>query len=227
VLIALTITLAIAVLVLAAIAWRMVRLERQRSEARIAALATAIDEPSWTPPATNPSSDTALSEPSAVSLFAPAAPHAGRGSVFAFAVGALVVGLAAAVGLFAERAERGPGAGTVPHPQAAPLELLSMRHALDGDRLVVSGLVRNASESQTTALTARVSALSKDGRVIARGQSPIDPVVLSPGKETEFRVTVAHGHELERYRLSFVHNGQVLPHVDRRSDRARTAMATD
>jgi len=72
-----------------------------------------------------------------------------------------------------------------------------------------------------------VALIGKDGRVIARGQSPVDPVVLSPGKETEFRVTVAHGHELERYRLSFVHNGQVLPHVDRRSDLARTAMATD
>jgi hypothetical protein len=167
----------------------------------------------------------------------PESPAAGHAP--AFVIGTLVVGLVAALVVFVARPGNGPSTKAVsriapttasahPRAQVAPLVLLSMRHALDGDRLVVSGLVRNPSESRTTAaLTAVVSAVGRDGQVVARGQARLDPDVLAPGKETSFRVTVAHANDLERYRLSFVHEDQVVPHVDRRTDLARTAMATD
>src|SRR4029453_125254 len=49
-LIALIGVLSLAVLALALMMWRQTRLERQRSEARIAALATAMDDPRWAMP---------------------------------------------------------------------------------------------------------------------------------------------------------------------------------
>jgi hypothetical protein len=111
--------------------------------------------------------------------------------------------------------------------RTSSIELVSMRHALDGEALIVSGLVRNPATSATPPLSAVVSVLGRDGQVIARGESPLEPVVLGPGKETSFRVSIPEVGEPDRYRVAFVNGSQIVPHVDRRNDLSRTALASD
>jgi len=217
---AVTGALVIAVLVLGAIVWRLVHLERQRSEARIAALAAAVDDPHWTPREWFPPRDDAPAGGGAPPLFTPPSSSPSRLPLFAVAGLTVVVSVALLLGSLAGYRPDGSGTG-----QALPasLELLSMQYVLDGDTLTVSGLVRNASGSRTPPLTAAVSAFDRQGQIVARGSARLDPVVLDPGKETPFRVDVTPARDLGRYRLSFLDGDRVVPHVDRRGDLARAA----
>ncbi len=215
-LIPLVVILSVAVVALAVTMVLRVRAERQRSDARVVALAAALDDPLWE----TPSLDGEPSEapvPHGVSLTVPEEVHSSR--IPAFAVAALVV-LSASALLVAgmnsgRRAPRHAAAAAV---APASIELVSMRHALDGETLVVSGLVRNPGTGATPSLSAVVSVVGRDGRIVARGESPLDPAMLEPGKETSFRVSVPHVAEPGRYRVAFVNGSHIVPHVDRRAD---------
>jgi hypothetical protein len=222
---ALIATLTLAVIVLAALTLHLIRLERRRSDARVAALAAVIDDPEWeTRWEDEERFDEVRDSPPTVSLVVPEVPHPSRAPAFAAAAlvilvasGLLVVGMSG-------------GSRTTRHAAAArvsSIELVSMRHALDGETLIVSGIVRNSSTSATPALSAVVSVLGRDGQVVARGESQLDPVVLGPGRETTFRVSVSEVGDPGRYRVAFVNGSQIVPHVDRRSDLSRTALAND
>jgi hypothetical protein len=220
--------LSLAVMTLAALAVHRARLDRRRSDARVAALASAMDNPPWEEvlideaerPTVNPVSSVT------VSLVAPDVERPSRAP--AFAVAALVM-MGAGTVLFVGM-NGGSRSARVPvpaSPQGPAIELVSMRHVLDGETLIVSGLVRNPATSATPNLSAVVSVLGRDGRVVARGESQLDPLVLEPGKETTFRVSVSDVGDPGRYRVAFVNGSQIVPHVDRRSDLARTALAND
>ena len=187
--------------------WRLSRAEYDRSEARIEALAASLD---------NAGSDHLL--------MASAQSPSNRAPAFAAAAGLLVI-----VAILAVVALRTTGHRDAPavSQTLSSLQLMSMRHVIDGDTLIVSGLVRNASSAPSPALTAVVSAIGRDGQVAARGESRLDPLVLEPGRETSFRVIVTAAGDLGRYRLGFASKGQVVPHVDRRADLARTALRSD
>ena len=225
-LIALTFALGLAVVVLTTVTVYLVRLERRRSDARIAALALAIDNPRWATGVEDEGreQEDGVISPSAMSLVVPDVERPSRAP--AFAIAALVIlaaGALLAVGMSGgSRASRHASAVS-----ATSIELVSMRHAMDGETLIVSGLVRNPTATTTPALSAVVSVVGRDGRVIAHGESQLDPTVLGPGKETTFRVTVPQVGDPGRYRLAFVNGSQIVPHVDRRSDLSRTALAND
>ena len=143
----------------------------------------------------------------------------------AFAVAALVVLSASALLVVGMNS-----GGRSPRHAAAnapSIELMSMRHALDGETLIVSGLVRNPSTTATPALSAVSSVLGRDGQIVARGESPLDPVMLEPGKETSFRVSVPQVADPGRYRVAFLNGSHIVPHLDRRADLSRTALAND
>ena len=212
-LIALTFALGLAVVVLTTVTVYLVRLERRRSDARVAALASAIDNPRWATGVEDEGREQEDQEdgvisPSAMSLVVPDVERPSRAP--AFAIAALVIlaaGALLAVGMSGgSRASRHASAVS-----ATSIELVSMRHAMDGETLIVSGLVRNPTATTTPALSAVVSVVGRDGRVIAHGESQLDPTVLGPGKETTFRVTVplytfsisgASTNEWTRYRRS-------------------------
>ncbi len=225
-LIALTFALGLAVVVLTTVTLYLVRLERRRSDARVAALASAIDNPQWPAGVEDEGreEEEAVISPSAMSLVVPEVERPSRAP--AFAIAALVIvalGTLLAVGMSGgSRASRHASAAS-----ARSIELVSMRHAMDGETLIVSGLVRNPTATTTAALSAVVSVVGRDGRVIARGESQLDPTVLGPGKETTFRVTVPQVGDPGRYRLAFVNGSQIVPHVDRRTDLSRTALANE
>jgi hypothetical protein len=143
----------------------------------------------------------------------------------AFAVAALVVLSASA--LLVVGMNSGGRAPRHAAANAPSIELMSMRHALDGETLIVSGLVRNPTTTATPALSAVVSVLGRDGQIVARGESPLDPVMLEPGKETSFRVSVPQVADPGRYRVAFLNGSHIVPHLDRRADLSRTALAND
>jgi hypothetical protein len=217
--------LSLAVVALTTFTVYLLRRERRRSDARVAALASAIDDPQW--PARFEDEERegpVVGCPSVMSLVVPEMERPSRAPAFAIA-GLVVLGTGALLAL-------GMTSGSpTPRPVAAAnlssIELLSMRHALDGETLIVSGLVRNPTASAAPALSAVISVLGRDGRVVARGESQLDAVVLGPGRETTFRVSVSEVGDPGRYRLAFVNGSQIVPHVDRRSDLSRTALAND
>jgi len=223
-LITLTFVLGLAVVALALLTLHRARLERRRSDARVAALAAAIDDPQWLAAGDLGEYHAEAAPPSpGMSLVVPATTGPSRAP--AFVAAALVI---AGVGtlLFA-----GMNGGRRPardvKAAGSSIELVSMRHALDGDTLIVSGLVRNPTTLATPVLSAVVSVVGADGRVVARGTSPLDAAVLDAGKETTFRVSVPEVGDSSRYRVAFVNGSRIVPHVDRRSDLSRTALAND
>ena len=207
----------------AGFAWHLLREERRRSAARVAALSAAIDE-------TSPSSPTR----GVGDLFAPARPDAAPGSPFIkIAVG---VAMAIVVIVLVASANRGPdatGDSRTPSTQsassrsAAPLELISMRHTRDGDKLTVAGLVRNPrSGANVTHVTAVILAFNRAGAFINSARAPLDFTTLEPGEESPFVVTVPSAADVGRYRVSFRTDAGVVRHVDRRaSDSTRLAAA--
>jgi hypothetical protein len=223
-LIPLVIALSVAVVALAATMLHRARLERRRSEARVAALAAALDDPLWETPwasARNPNDVSSASQ--SVTFTVPEEVHSSR--LPAFAVAALVVVSASALlvaGMNSGKRVMRPAAAI-----ASSIELVSMRHALDGETLIVSGLLRNPTQRPTPALSAVVSVVGRDGQIVARGESPLDPAMLEPGKETNFRVSVPRVAEPGRYRVAFVNGSHIVPHVDRRADLSRTALANE
>ena len=112
-------------------------------------------------------------------------------------------------------------ASNAPEPAAAamPLELLSLRHTQEADKLTVTGLVQNPKPGAPVAkvfVTAFV--FGPDGTFLASGRAPLDFTTLAPGDESPFVVTVPVKGEVARYRVGFRgEDGRVIAHVDRRN----------
>lgn len=224
VLLTLTIVALVAAAGFGALTWRLLREERSRSAARVAALASAID---GVEPATAPS---AVGD-----LFAPAHSDAARGMPVIRLAAGVVMALILIVAVAAGRGERS-GSDTPPAAAAgsAPLELLSMRHARDGDTFTVSGLVRNPpvrrspgeggrAGGEVTRVTAVVFAFDRAGTFVASGRAPLDFTTLDPGDESPFVVTIPRVSEVGRYRVSFRTEDGAVRHVDRRGEASRLA----
>jgi hypothetical protein len=200
------------------LAWRSIRREQLRAQARIASLASAIDDASardlsfeW------PGEETAA--PAAPVLFESKTEESGRRRPLLTAAAGLAAVLAVVV-LIAMSGERYEDA--VRPAISAPvesLELLSLRSAREGPTLAVTGLVRNRSDEPFTAITAIVSAMDSDGRTLRSASAALD--ALSAGHESLFVVTIPDARDVARYRVSFRDASGVIRHVDRRTDHTR------
>lgn len=190
-------------------AWHLLREERRRSDARVAALSTAID-------ATTPAAPT----PGVRDLFAPEPSVAAHGNPLIKA--AVGVAMAVVLIVIVASANRGPEpsseGGTASARASAPLELISMRHARDGETLTVSGLVRNPrAGTNATRVTAVILTFNRAGAFVSSARAPLDFTTLEPGGESPFVVTVPSAGDVGRYRVSFRTDAGVVRHVDRRS----------
>jgi len=200
---------------------RMVREERRRSDARVAALAADIR-----------GEDLPLRESArpteAAALFAtpPTMPARSRLGV-AIVLGALVVGTGAALAIVFSGAGTGPSVARDARPidrvhsdpiTAGPLELVALGHERETDGLTVRGVLRNpASGPEIHQLTAVVLIFNHDGAFVGSGRAAVQATTLMPGGETTFVVTVPAAPGADRYRVSFRTDDHVLPHVDVRS----------
>jgi hypothetical protein len=205
----------------AVVTWRVIRREQLRSDARVALLASAIDESTvleetfdW------PDDEAAASVPVPTLFHATNRPALRRRPLLTAAAGLAVV--IAVIVLIAMTGDRYDGSAEAPaDPSRASLELLSMRSARDGATLAVTGLVRNPSDTPAAAVTVVISAFDRGGRVVASGSAPL--TTLAPGDQSVFLVTIPHVDELARYRVSFRTSTGVVRHVDRRADLASAA----
>lgn len=236
------------------LAVRLLRADRRRREARVAALEAAawadddetdgIDDavdvapgPSWLDA---PAPDLALATREDVAtgpMFAatdePKAPPrrwlalATVVIVMAAAGGALYVTVKpAAVGATSTPATpAAPASGRVATADAAaanatpaPLELLSLKHAVTDDGLTVTGLVQNPRDGASRAsVTAVVYVFDASGAFSASARAPIEFHDMHPGEESPFVVRVPHTGTISRYRVGFRDaEGRVIAHVDHR-----------
>jgi hypothetical protein len=200
-----------------AVAWTAKRDEQQRAAARIALLAAAIhdgeDDLPLRPPASSDERTGLLVEPLASST---------RRLAVVGVVGVLVVGAITGLVLVAESGSRGVRAGQGALRQAhVALELVALEHDRDDSRFVVRGIVHNpASAATLRGLTAVVLVFSREGEFIASGRAPVATPALAPGAETPFVVTLPDADSVDRYRVSFRLDDQIVPHVDRRGRNA-------
>jgi len=232
--------------VLSAVVWRMLRIERRRSDARVMALADmaaqidggarrAITPPPVTPPPVTPSHAARPPAPAAPDLTLRDAP-AGKSAMFAEPQhaspwgtrAAVMSGIAltlAAIVLFAlsaqERATVRASAATKPvaAPAASPaLELLSLHDSRQPGSLTITGLVQNPRGGpMLTRVTVTAFAFDENGGFLASGRALLDVTALAPGDESPFVVTVPVTETVARYRIGFRgDDGRVIAHTDRR-----------
>jgi hypothetical protein len=188
-----------------AYAWRLHRSERMRSEARVSALAAAIEGSSANAPAMFD-----LAPGSAVQ----SRPLLKVAVGFGMAVAIIVV-----IAMTGDRHEA-PVAAVLqsagPASSQESLELLSMRHERVGNGLKVTGLVRNPGGAAPGPITAVVFAFDRDGSFVASGRAPLEFGTVAAGDESPFQVTIPDVKDVGRYRVSFRTAAGVVRHVDRR-----------
>src|SRR5688572_2610493 len=190
----------------AAYAWRVARADQLRSDARVAALAAAIDGT----PEDGHNTMFARSHRSGLQ----GRPLLKVGAGFAMAV--LVIVLIAMSG-DRQREAVDETESQAAGPAKQELELLSMRHARAGDQLTVTGLVRNRGTAAAGAIMAVVFVFDRDGGFVASGRAPLEFDAIAQGDESPFQVTVPEVKDVGRYRISFRTAAGILPHVDRRA----------
>jgi len=211
-------------IVLALVAWRVIRDERARLAARIAALADDIHA--------DPDDDRSSPVP-IHDLFGTAPTMRGTHSGAIAGVGALVLAAAVAIVVLsgrhqpaaatgreapAQAAARPVAAKPVPKGEPLPLELVALGHERADDRLTVRGLIRNpARGSEFSHVTAVVLVFNQQGGFVTSGRAAIEAQSLEPGAEVPFVVIVPGAADVGRYRVSFRTDDRVIPHIDRRS----------
>jgi hypothetical protein len=210
---------------------RLQQEQRERSEARVAALRAEIDampveprapvfadEDPWDHRVPEPIAETVTAVEMPVALYGADAPvDDGRRRLLTVAgIGILGIGVLGAtiygLGTARERNAFPPAAR-----QNAPLELVALRTERTGDVLSVTGTLHNpAASTPKDGLVATVFAFDTHGKVITSAQAPIDYQVLTPGDDSPFLVKVSGANGAARVRVSFRQKGALVPHTDRR-----------
>lgn len=220
--------------VMSGVAWRVVREERRRSEARVRALAAAIasekgsgvffasgaeqdSRPLFHVP------DLELRPPAAApgALFAVTDRPPSSRAPAAIALGVFAVASAAALAVALSAGSRtappAPAASAAAVAEA-PIELVALGHDRDGDRLTVRGVVRNPrGAAAVNQLAAVVFVFNHDGGFVASARGAVDAPVLATDAESTFIVQVTGITDIGRYRVSFRTDDRIVPHVDRRT----------
>ncbi len=229
-------------------AWRLLLSERRRSAARVAELRAAAgtdlplhaDAPQPTQTPTPSATDAhADSEPTVTIGVSPAtdawspAPVglfdtvrrpglAPSQVVLAVSVAVLVIATAGVAIYSAGRTDDAAVVAATVSVAAEPqaLELLALDQQRDGSTLRISGRVRNPMNgAEASGLTVSVSLLGADGAFLGAGRAPVEADTLRPGGDAPFEVAVVRHEGAQRYRVSFLGQGEeILHHVDRRGD---------
>ena len=243
-LLGITVVSLVVALVMSVTAWRLMRDEKRRSAARIAALSVAsgieavnqfpdlpIAEPRieqriarspWKPAP-------AVEEP----LMTPQEPVVSHAAGFLGAIaqeresGSRQRGLAIAAAVFFVVLSGGlvwmmsgpEGTSAVAVGPNSPLELVSLSHARQNEKLAVSGLVRNpVSGKPVERLSAVVFLFDRMGAFVTSSRAHVDFLKLGAGDESPFVVSIEAPPTVSRYRVSFRTDDGVVPHVDRRGE---------
>ena len=217
-LIIITVVSLVVAAVMSVVAWRLTRDERQRSAARVSALAADIHGEGPSPVHVSDS------------FFAEERSRTPGSPFRALAIGVLVVGTAIGLVVFASGSPRSSAAAAPPAAPApvnpvaaapkaleAPLELVKLGHEREGDRLIVRGVVRYPAGTDVANLVAIVSVFNHEGDIAASGQGLVAGTRPgAAGVESTFVVTVPGVRDVARYRVAFKSNERIIAHLDRR-----------
>jgi hypothetical protein len=139
-----------------------------------------------------------------------------RQKSLAFAAVALFVVLAGGTAWVMSAPE---GTSAVAVGPNTPLELVSLSHARQNEKLSVSGLVRNpVSGKPVERLSAVVFLFDRMGTFVTSSRAHVDFLRLAAGDESPFVVSIDAPATVSRYRVSFRTDDGVVPHIDRRGD---------
>ena len=220
------------------LAWRVMRGERLRSEARIAALAADLNaaederpirlDPAPARPDPVPFDDAPVAAPAGMFAEKPHEHSAFRlvsaVGVAALIVAAIIVGLVVTSdGPSQPPVERANADTSVPAPPNVPapnvtLELIALSHEREADRLTVRGIVRGLpAVPDQRPLTAVVLLFNREGTFLASGRADVQSAPIDPAGERTFVVTVPSAGDVGRYRVSFRSDEHIVPHVDKRA----------
>ena len=225
---------------------KLVREERQRSDARVAALAEMAAEPA---PHVQPSADVrrpvVAARPARIvrldeleirpanttvtgvaELFtARQAPSVWGGRLAV--VGALAIVAAAVAFGIKSLGVRGDAPASAAAATtgdrvttgAPPLELLSLHHTQQTGSITITGLVQNPRDgTPLTRVVATALVFGPEGTVLSSARALLDFTTITPGDESPFAVTVPVTGEVTRYRIGFRSaDGRVIAHVDKRA----------
>jgi hypothetical protein len=192
-----------------AYAWRITLAERRRSEARVAALAAAID-PSG-------AEDRPLFD---------RAPIRGVNPLLKVGAGFAVVMTIVGIIVVATNAMTRHAVTTADAPVVPAVALVQMNHQRQGDAFVVQGAVRNEGRADVDGLLAEITVLDAGGTAVARQHAPIYLQVLRPGESSRFEVRIQSIRTVDKYRVSFQGPSGVVRHVDAREHVARDTGST-
>ena len=209
---------------MAVVAWRLLRSDRERTEARAAMLRQLAFEPE---PALN---ERAFQAPIAGS-FEPAfgatvdrtPPPSRRLMAVAVVVDFMAIGAASVYGIYKPSAPSGTDEGLSRRSSAganadAALELLSLSHRTEAGDFVVAGLVQNPGNGRPApSVMAVVYVFNAQGEYFASGKASLEFAPLAPGAESPFVVRLPKTSGVTRFRVGFrAQDGSVVAHVDRR-----------
>lgn len=148
--------------------------------------------------------------------------NGGRQRSLAAAAAILFVGLIGGL-VWMMSGPRGTSAAAV--GPNSPLELVSLRHERQNEKLAVSGLVRNpATGKLVERLSAVVFLFDRQGAFVTSAKTDVDFLKLGAGDESPFVVSITAPATVARYRVSFRTDEGVVPHIDRRG---ATPLAAD
>jgi hypothetical protein len=220
VLVSITALSLILALAMGVVLFTVLREDRQRSDARVAALAVASAKFDLPLARRDPE---ALPQPDPIvhtsnDLFAVSSepsPWVRRLGVAAAL--AVVIGGIGYMVLPARSAEPSTSATA---PQNVPLELLTLTHTTQPSGLTISGTIYNPrGAAPVSQLFAAAVLFGPDGNFLTSARAPVDFTTLRPGEESPFVITVPVAGVVARYRVGFrTADGSVIAHVDRRAD---------
>lgn len=206
------------------VAWRVIREERLRSDARVAALLVELERTRGTASAgsspvraradvkVRPDRLPVAPPPDALDDEPPASAAGWRGPLLAAVAATFVV--VAVVTIAIQPGGAPPDGGAT---QATPVELLSLGHARQGEYLAIAGSVRNPADGVDRGrLSVMATVFDEAGTQIGTGQTPLPVRALPPGTETPFTISMPDGDRINRYRISFAQDQTAVPHVDLR-----------
>jgi len=195
----------------------VVRAERRRSDARVAALSQmAIDD---FMPEPEPASDAPVMTDDAVDgLFKdPAADSPWRARIAI--AGALALVATVVLGIASLRSTASRTAGHQAETVSTPLQLLELGHTQSGAGLTVAGRVQNPRGGQPVSdLTVTVFLFDQNGSFMTSGRTSLEVPTLGAGTASAFSVTIPVNGSVARYRVSFRDSsGHPVTHIDRRN----------
>lgn len=216
---ALSLIIAIA---LGVILFKVLREERQRSDARVAMLAAASAR--FDPPLAVREPEI-VQEPAPVpqapgELFAVADGHSPWGRRAGVAAALAAVMTVAGYALLPAKSGGAPEVAAATAQSSQPLELLSLTHTQQPSGLTISGTVYNPrGGAPVSQVFAAAILFGPDGNFLTSARAPLDFTTLRPGDESPFVIPVPVTGSVARYRVGFrAADGSVIAHIDRRAD---------